>query len=116
MNPPGHKLKAKGIHTVNIHGDWTQYTDAIPKNGIPLGTVKVGDTEGALIRTATPDAAGHIQGDARKHNQPGIRYLMITREGFVFALNHRMTRAALHQAGMTEPSDPLAQEPPLKIV
>jgi hypothetical protein len=110
MNPAENKLKCRGTHIVDLDGDWARHTADIPDGGIPLGTVKVRDREGALVRTETPDAEGNAEGNARRHKEPGIRYLMITNEGFFFILNHRKVRAALHQAGKTEPSDPLANE------
>ena len=92
---------------VDLDGDWMAHTDAVPEGGNPLGTVSIQGVTGALVRVEAPDPDS---------DTPEVHFLMIAANGFVHRLNTRKIRAALHQAGMTEPSDPLAQEPPLSAV
>ena len=75
----------KGRVHVDLAGDWSRHTDAVPCGGIALGTVTLGDVTGALVRldpVADADSA----------------FLMITADGLIHHLNPRKVRAALQQA------------------
>jgi hypothetical protein len=50
MIPAENKLKCRGTHIVDLDGDWTQHTEALPENSIPLGTVTLREAVGALFK------------------------------------------------------------------
>ena len=78
--------------TVDLDGDWTQHTDALPANSIPLGTVTLREAVGALVKVGDGE-----DGD----------FLMITAD-FVHKLNARKVRAAIQlEAGWVGEGKPV---------
>lgn len=58
------RIRNRERPSINLDGDWTQHTDAVPKGGFPLGTVTLSGVEGALIQIGEGEAAAYVMVNA----------------------------------------------------
>jgi hypothetical protein len=74
------RIRNRSRPSINLAGDWSQYTDAIPDGGFPLGTITLSGVEGALIQIGEGEAAA---------------YVMINTDGLFHKLSNRKIKVAL---------------------
>jgi hypothetical protein len=74
------RIRNRERPSINLDGDWTQHTDAIPKGSFPLGTITLSGVEGALIQVGEGEAA---------------TYVMINSDGLFHRLSTRKVRMSL---------------------